>query len=65
MLRGTGRKGISSLESSSEIIRPLVSIPKTKFLEYAKISNLKWREDSTNSDDGYLRNWVRHNIIPN
>ena len=64
MLRGTGRKGISSLQSSSEIIRPLVSIPKTKILEYAKISNLKWREDSTNSDDGYLRNWVRHNIIP-
>jgi tRNA(Ile)-lysidine synthase len=63
MLRGTGRKGLTSLSSSSEIIRPLLNIPKADLIKYAQDNELEWREDSTNEDTSYLRNYVRHNIL--
>lgn len=47
------------------ILRPLLDTPKSTLLEYAKRRELKWREDSTNQDQTYLRNYVRHTIIPN
>lgn len=64
LMRGTGRKGLSSLSSSKEILRPLIGFSKQDIAEYALANGIKWREDSTNSDDRYLRNYIRHNIIP-
>lgn len=63
MLRGTGRRGLSSLKSHEQIIRPMLGISKQEILDYAKAHKLKWHEDSTNQDTVYLRNYVRHNII--
>lgn len=65
VLRGTYRKGLSSLKSTAEIIRPLLQTSKSEILEYAKEHNLSWREDSTNTDYRYLRNYVRGVLIPN
>jgi len=59
LIRGTGRKGLTSLKSRPGILRPLISKDKIEVLEYAKNKNLSWREDSTNKDDKYLRNRVR------
>ena len=64
LLRGTGRKGLTSLASRADIVRPLLPYSKQEILVYAKEHELKWREDSTNADDAYLRNYVRHQIIP-
>jgi tRNA(Ile)-lysidine synthase len=64
MIRGTGRKGLSSLGQTSDLKRPLLGIPKKDLLRYAKEHNLQWREDSTNQDDTYLRNHIRHNVLP-
>lgn len=64
MLRGTGRKGMSALSSTEYIVRPLLSVPKKEIISYAKRENLSWREDSTNQEDIYLRNYVRHHIVP-
>jgi len=33
-------------------------------LRYAQREGLRWREDSTNADDRYLRNYIRHHILP-
>lgn len=63
MLRGTGRKGLTSLGSDSKIVRPLLKIPKKDLIKYAKKEGLKWREDSTNIDETYLRNYIRHNYV--
>ncbi len=60
--RGTGRKGLSSLGSSSEIIRPLLHYKKDQIIDYAKENNLEWREDSTNQSDKYLRNRIRQRL---
>ena len=64
LLRGTGRKGLSSLRSTDEIYRPLLSTPKDHVRAYAQKHALQWREDSTNASDDYLRNYIRHNIMP-
>jgi tRNA(Ile)-lysidine synthase len=64
ILRGTGRRGMSSLKSVDGIIRPLLHLPKQQLIDYATANNLKWREDSTNTDIRYRRNYIRHRILP-
>jgi tRNA(Ile)-lysidine synthase len=64
LLRGTGRKGLSSLKSTDGIIRPLLHAPKSEIIDYARRHGLPWREDSTNRDTKYLRNHIRHNVLP-
>lgn len=63
MLRGTGRKGLSSLGSNKEILRPLLGLNKQQLRDYATEHNLQWREDSTNQDTTYLRNYIRLNLL--
>ena len=63
MLRGTGRKGLTSLKSDKNMIRPLLRVPKKQLVKYAKDNDIKWREDKTNSDEKYMRNFVRHNYV--
>lgn len=64
LLRGTGRKGLSSLSSREGLKRPLLHIPKSEILDYAEENNLKWREDSSNADENYLRNYIRRQLLP-
>jgi len=64
LLRGTGRKGLSSLRSSDILLRPLLAVPKKDLLRYASEQGLVWREDSTNANPRYLRNYIRHCILP-
>lgn len=64
LLRGTGRKGLSSLTNGEGIIRPLLDVPKSEIIDYAKRHGLTWREDSTNEDTKYLRNRIRHDVLP-
>lgn len=64
LLRGTGRKGLISLKSSDIIKRPLLHLNKQELIDYAKANNLAWNEDITNQDTKYMRNYIRHKIIP-
>ena len=64
LLRGTGRKGLSSLTSGEGIIRPLLDVPKSELVDYAQRHHLQWREDATNNDTHYLRNHIRHVMLP-
>lgn len=63
LIRGTGRKGVTALGNQSTVVRPLMNVSKTKLLAYASEQGLKWREDNTNQDDSYLRNYVRLRIL--
>lgn len=60
--RGTNRSGLSSLKDTEKIKRPLLKYQKTEIIKYAKKNNLKWREDSTNSETKYTRNKIRHSL---
>jgi tRNA(Ile)-lysidine synthetase-like protein len=64
MLRGTGRKGLSSLASAGDLLRPLLDSTKQEMYDYAKEHQLEWHEDSTNTADDYLRNYIRHHLLP-
>ncbi len=46
------------------IYRPMLSLKKSEILEILSNTSLSWSEDSTNSDDEYKRNNIRHNIVP-
>ncbi len=64
ILRGTRRRGLSSM-ARSEIKRPLLNFSKGEIVKYAKQQGLLWREDSTNQDPKYLRNYLRLRVMPN
>jgi tRNA(Ile)-lysidine synthase len=64
MIRGTGRKGLTSLSNRPGIMRPLLEYPKIDITAYALTHQLEWREDSTNQDLGYRRNYIRHKVMP-
>lgn len=63
LMRGTGRKGVSALYANSTIVRPLLHVSKKAIKDYALDQGLVWREDSTNKDNKYLRNYVRNTVL--
>jgi len=62
LIRGTGRRGLASIQGNDKVIRPLLKHSKTEIVAYAMGHQIEWREDETNTDQHYLRNYVRHNI---
>ena len=46
------------------IIRPLIFASRDEIIDYVNKNKLKYREDSSNSSDKYLRNKIRHKLIP-
>ncbi len=63
MLRGTSPRGLVGF-SKENIVRPFLHKPKSWIIEYAQNNKLEWQEDSTNSDQRYLRNYIRISLIP-
>lgn len=65
LLRGTGLDGLKGIpEVNDNIVRPLLGFSREDIFEYAKINNLSWREDSSNTSTKYIRNKLRHDVIP-
>ncbi|WP_178087607.1 tRNA lysidine(34) synthetase TilS [Methylacidimicrobium cyclopophantes] len=63
---GTHARGMREFElrNGLRLHRPLLWIERKEMREYAKARNLSWREDRSNQDCRYLRNRVRHELIP-
>ena len=64
LLRGTGRRGLTSLKSTHQVWRPLLGKSKEQIKAYARDQGLVWQEDETNADTRYRRNYIRHVLIP-
>lgn len=63
--RGTGIKGLTGIPSQTRnIVRPLLPFTRIQLLEFANSSKLAWREDQSNAESKYLRNKIRHEIVP-
>ncbi|MNF55509.1 tRNA(Ile)-lysidine synthase [compost metagenome] len=63
--RGTGLDGLTGIPPQNDrIIRPLLPFSRQDIENYAKENTIQWREDSSNASDKYLRNKIRHNLIP-
>jgi len=65
LFRGTGIQGLHGIRHDNDtIIRPLLFATRPMIAEYAAAGNIMYREDASNSSDDYLRNAVRHHLIP-
>jgi tRNA(Ile)-lysidine synthase len=63
--RGTGLEGLTGIPvENDKIIRPLLFLTRNEIDEYAKEFEIKWREDSSNASDKYVRNKIRHHLVP-
>ena len=64
-LRGSGIKGLKGMKPQNDFyIRPLLWSNRKDIEEFAKNNGIQWVEDYTNQETVYLRNKIRHNIIP-
>ena len=65
IIRGTGISGLHGiLPKQRNIIRPLLFTNKNGIIAYIKKHKLNYREDSSNASDKYVRNKIRHQVIP-
>jgi tRNA(Ile)-lysidine synthase len=69
LLRGTGLSGLSGISVKRAIrglvfIRPLLETNRQEIERFLKRRGLKARIDSTNREDVFLRNKIRHHLIP-
>ena len=64
LVRGTGMAGLCSLKPvSGNRIRPLLCLEKEEILVYLKAAGQPWRTDSSNLEDDYTRNRIRHHML--
>ena len=65
LLRGAGIRGLKGMQPvNGHIIRPLLDVPRAEIQQYAEEHHLQWREDHTNAETLYLRNKIRHELLP-
>ncbi|RZJ64613.1 MAG: tRNA lysidine(34) synthetase TilS [Flavobacterium sp.] len=63
--RGTGLEGLTGIpQQNGYILRPMLPFTRMEIEEYARQNGIEWREDSSNASDKYLRNKLRHDIVP-
>ncbi len=65
LVRGTGIRGISGIKPVKEnIIRPMLEITREEIESFVSDNNIAYREDSSNREEKYTRNKIRHSILP-
>ena len=65
MVRGTGLKGLGAIAPVSDhLIRPMLSVTREDVLQFLDAYHIPYVEDSTNETDAFLRNRIRHNVMP-
>ena len=65
LIRGTGIRGLSGISpKNNSIVRPLLGISRDEIEAYVDERKLPFIFDSSNSDDAFVRNFLRLNVIP-
>jgi tRNA(Ile)-lysidine synthase len=78
LLRGAWTEGLSGIypvvrvegakagagTRSGKIVRPLLCVRRGELMEYLEARGQEWREDSSNRDEAFTRNRVRHHLLP-
>jgi tRNA(Ile)-lysidine synthase len=69
LARGAGARGLTGMQPVSEqdgmtVLRPLLSVRRDGVERFLRTRGLAWREDGSNRDPAYLRNRVRHDVLP-
>lgn len=65
LLRGTGLRGLAGIpQMTTTVLRLLLPFSVLEIERFAEKNKIKWREDRSNASDDYLRNRIRHHLIP-
>jgi len=66
LLRGSGTSGLGCMpyRNNRHIIRPLLDISRSELRRYLAAQKQSWREDRSNLDHSFLRNRIRHELLP-
>lgn len=69
LVRGAGLQGLSAMPAArrlgtARLIRPLLGVWRRDLLAYLRRHGLSYREDATNRDPRFLRNRIRHELLP-
>lgn len=73
LARGSGISGLTGITDEEysatvpkpfKIIRPLIACPRAEIEQYIAQNNIPYVDDETNLTDGYTRNKIRHNVLP-
>lgn len=58
------QRDTGSLVGGPQLLRPLLAVPRSAILEYARSRSLVWVEDESNASLAYDRNYLRHAVLP-
>ncbi|WP_242848516.1 tRNA lysidine(34) synthetase TilS [Intestinimonas butyriciproducens] len=65
LIRGSGLQGLTGIRPRhGRLVRPLLTTTRREIEDYLELYHIPHVEDSTNQDDAYTRNQVRHQVIP-
>jgi tRNA(Ile)-lysidine synthase len=65
LVRGSGALGLSAMRMwDGELLRPLLDTRREAILAHLSARQLPYRIDATNTDTAFLRNRVRHELLP-
>jgi tRNA(Ile)-lysidine synthase len=66
LIRGTARKGLSGMQTmrAGIFVRPFLRFPKSHLLDYLDKYSIPFRLDSSNTQNLYLRNRIRNDLLP-
>lgn len=65
LLRGTSIHGLTGIQTENQnIIRPLLTFSQKEIVDYIEENQIQFRQDDSNFENKYLRNDIRHNILP-
>lgn len=69
VLRGTSPRGLAGIGAVSEregftVLRPMLSLTREDIIEYVSDRELEYFTDPTNRDHRFLRNRIRHELMP-
>ncbi len=67
LVRGAGPEGLAGLtihDAKRGLVRPMATMPHAQLRSYAQARDLAWSEDPSNAEAGYMRNVVRHDLLP-
>ncbi|HEX2229415.1 MAG TPA: tRNA lysidine(34) synthetase TilS [Candidatus Binatia bacterium] len=77
LLRGSGRRGLGGIAPSRTVhidgadsskhvtvVRPMLGVAKREIIQFLREEKLEFCFDRSNLDTAYLRNWLRHDLLP-
>lgn len=65
LVRGTGLKGLGGIAPvNGRVIRPMLTVTRQEVLAFLEEYHLSFVEDSSNGTDAFLRNRLRHKVMP-